>query len=358
MTSCEELLTRFAEINSHSLNSAGLQKMVRALKHEVVKLKPDHLEFIELENGPALYAEKRTSAPCQIYLGGHFDTVHPELWELQKRQNRLYGPGVLDMKGGLAILLKSLEAFEQFEQKELLGWRLFFNPDEELGSPYSARLVSKFARKCDAALIFEPSLANGNLVNARKGSVNFICEAKGKAAHVGRNPELGDCAITKLSHFIIGIKKLSRKNAFGCVGTIQGGIAGNVVADHASCQLNFRFDECYPKEQLNRLAKRHGVRLIKKSERAPKPFDPKNRALFRLLRSCAKKLGYEVAWQKTGGVCDGNETARVGVPTIDTLGAEGDKLHTKGEYLLLSSLEKKRQITTALLEALARGKLL
>lgn len=350
MRTLEELVIRFGNINSFSHNREGIEKMARTLSSEIKRLKPDHFEIIALKNGPALFATKRAHAKTQVYLGGHFDTVHKEHWEVEKRGTRLLGPGVLDMKSGLAIMLKSLECFEEFEEKKSLGWRLLLNPDEEIGSPFSTPWIAKKARGCRAALIFEPSLPNHHLVSARKGSVNFLCSAKGKAAHMGRDFELGDCAITKLAHFIIGIKRLK-----GCVGTLSGGTASNVIADSASCSLNFRFDKEFPEEALKKLAASCCVKLKKESFRPPKPFEKKTKALFLTVKRCAEHLGHSIAWEKTGGVCDGNETQRVGTPTIDTLGGEGGKIHTRDEFLLIKSLEKKRMITTALLKHLATG---
>ena len=356
MYSPEELVTRFANINSFSYNREGLEKMARLLTTEIKRLKPDHLEIIALENGPALFAEKRPQAKKRVDLGGHFDTVFAENWEIKKKAGRLFGPGVCDMKGGLVILLKSLEEFERFADKEKLGWRLLLNPDEEIGSPYSAPLIARKAKGCMAALIFEPALPNHHLVSKRKGSVNFSCKAEGKAAHVGRDPEMGVCAITKLAHFIIGVEKLSRKSARCFVGTMKGGVAGNVVADHAECLLNFRFDKEFPEERLLDLAHKCSVKLKKINYRSPKPFEKKTKELFLGVRKCAESLGYSINWESTGGVCDGNETQAAGAPTIDTLGGEGGKIHTKDEFLILKSLAKKSEITSALLKYLATGK--
>ena len=351
----EEFVIRLSNINSFSHNLKGIEAVAALLEKEIMRLKPDHFERISLKNGPALFATKRQRAKKQIYLGGHFDTVHQAHWDCVKKGDRLYGPGVLDMKGGLAILLNSLKEFEKSEESQKLGWRLFLNPDEELGSPFSAPLIAKKARGCNAALLFEPALPNHHLVCQRRGSVNFLCKTKGKAAHVGRNLEMGECAITKLAHFIVGVEKLNRQTIAACVGTVTGGHAANVVADQASCSLNLRFDKEFPEKALKKLASSYEVELQQLSFRPPKPFDKKTKELFLSLKRCAEKLGFPLDWEKTGGVCDGNETHHAKVPTIDTLGGEGDGIHTREEFLIIPSLKKKSAITTAFLQQLATG---
>ncbi|MCP5470185.1 MAG: M20/M25/M40 family metallo-hydrolase [Chlamydiales bacterium] len=352
-----EKIVQMARINSFSHNREGIEKMCTLLKRELENLNPDSIEKIELTNGPALICRKRADAKRQIYLGGHMDTVFPENWDVRHERGKLFGPGVCDMKGGLVILLESLRRFEACKEKEELGWVVLLNPDEEIGSPFSAPLIRKHAKKCLCALIFEPSLPNHHLVSARKGSVNYRCTAKGRAAHVGRDPEKGVCAITKLAHFITDVEKLNSKTTRLFIGKMSGGVAGNVVAAHAECLLNIRFKNSFPENRVRASAKKWGIKLDQINFRPPKPFEKKTKQLFMAVRGCAKSLGDTLDWEESGGVCDGNEAQSVGTPTIDTLGGEGGMIHTQEEFLITKSIEKKAAWTHLLLCQLATGEI-
>lgn len=348
------LLEKLVEINSYSQNQKGLEKMCAFLKQEFQSLNPDSLKSIKLKNGPALLATKRKKAPMQIYLGGHLDTVFPKNWPIKKNKERFFGPGCCDMKGGLTILLESLRALEKLEVKKHLGWTVFLNPDEEIGSPFSTPLIKDHVKKCDLALLFEPALPNKKLVASRKGSANYRCIAKGKSAHVGRNPDKGICAISKLAHFICAIEKLNRKSVRLFVGTISGGTAGNVIADYAECLLNIRFDRTFPEDKLQELQKKWEIELNPLSFRPPKPF---SKTLFMEMRACAHACKDRCEWEDSGGVCDGNVTQNCSVPTIDTLGAEGGHIHTKKEFIYTKSLIKKVAWTSLFLERMAKGEI-
>ncbi len=350
------LVTHWGNINSYSQNRAGLERMCGELKSAFSTLQPDILEEITLPNGPALFLAKRPEAPIQVYFGGHFDTVFPPSdWQVSEKGGTLYGPGICDMKGGLVILLFALRSLENSPAAQNIGWRMVLNPDEEIGSPYSTPLIQEKAQGCDLGLIFEPCLPDGSLVSARKGSANYKAEAHGKAAHIGREPEEGRCAIRALTRFICALNKLDKPNKGHTVkvGTMEGGSARNIVADHAECQINVRtFDiKTFAKldKKLHQLAKIYGVTLVQLTNRPPKPFDGETKALFELLQKSARKLQINLEWQPSGGVCDGNI---LDIPTIDTLGAHGGLIHTREEYLHVESLAKRACLTSLFLTEL------
>ena len=210
-----DLLTRWANVNSGSHNLPGLNEMLALLEEEFsvlggeterVELAPQQLDdssgtAVQVPLGRALLIRKRPTAPVRLLLCCHMDSVYPVDHPFQKAvrvaDNILKGPGVTDAKGGLMVMLVALQAFERSPWAEKVGWEVLINPDEEIGSPGSAPLLIQAAKRNNLGLVFEPSLPDGNLVGARKGSGNFTAIARGKAAHAGRNPQLGRNAIDR-----------------------------------------------------------------------------------------------------------------------------------------------------------------
>jgi len=360
------LVESWCNINSCSYHRDGLAQMLQTLDEAFTSsLYPDEKKIVEFQNGNGLFLKKRESAPIQIFLGGHLDTVFPPDHPFQKvtyiNDRTLQGPGVSDMKGGLVVMLKALEAFEQKGFSEI-GWRVFLNPDEEIGSPHSTPFIQACARNSDLALLFEPTLPDGSFVCARKGASGFHARAFGKAAHAGRDPEKGVNAIYSLSHFVTEISGLHSPShdKIVNVGRIQGGQAANIVPEFAECDLNIRASSTKTLHALEnkivKVAHKRGVQIERKSHRFPKLFDPQTQALFTALKSSAQKLGLSIKWKESGGVCDGNTLAHIGVPTIDTLGVHGANLHTDKELIHLESLLEKAKLTLFFLTELASGK--
>ncbi len=348
-----ETLEKWAQVNSHSLNSAGLEKMVQLAKQACTSLRPDEMRHYPF----GLSIKKRKNAPLQIFLGGHLDTVfsteHPFQTVKRLDPDRLQGPGVTDMKGGILVMLLALKEFEASAYAERVGWEIFLNLDEELGSPQSAFYHQKHAHQFHYALIFEPTLPNGSFVSARKSSSTYSVVSHGVSAHAGRDPEKGKNAIYPLSRFLAQVEKLHTSETCINAGLIKGGTAFNVVPDYAEATLNIRsYEEMEP--ALKKLADDEGVELNRITYRPAKPFNAQTQQLFSLLKECGEMLGQSVQWEETGGVCDGNTFGAAGIPTIDTMGVEGDGIHTSQEYVYLPSITKKAQLTARLLEELAK----
>jgi glutamate carboxypeptidase len=356
-----DLLEEWVNINSHSSNMAGISKLLLSLAPQFARLEPDEMQEIFFPNTKGLFLSKREKASLQIYLGGHLDTVFPPTHPFQKAErvdtSMLVGPGTADMKGGLVVLLKALEAFEKLPEAKLVGWKIFLNSDEEIGSPESTSFIRACVQKCKVACLFEPTLDTGALVSKRKGSSNFIAVSRGKKAHAGRNPKSGYNAIYPLSQMIAQLANLSSETIFLNVGKVSGGEAANIVPDYAECVFNLRTET--DKEQqatevtLFQLAQQYGIELIKKSSRPPKVFDTQTESLFYALKECAEQLSLTINWQESGGVCDGNTCSAAGVPTIDTLGVQGGNLHTEKEYVYVTSLPQKINLTTHFLRHIA-----
>ena len=379
------LLETWSNVNSGSNNLAGLEKMLRLIVEEtrvlnaetkIIKIPPrQHVnsagEFIEIPNGDVLFLKKHPNAPIQIFLGGHYDTVYDKSHHFQKAErlengDLLRGPGTADMKGGLIIMIKTLEALEKSKFAGKIGWEVFINSDEEVGSVSSEPLFRDCAKRAQIGLLFEPSFSDGSLVSARKGSANFSVIARGKAAHAGRDFHQGRSAIAALGRFIHDADELNTGNGVTInFGHIEGGGPINIVPDLAICRINMRGDKQTAldetTQQLHRLIEleneKEGLNLtiVDQSTRAPKPFDAKTKLLFESLKATAAEIGMAIKWQPSGGVCDGNILAAEGVPTIDTLGAIGGNIHTSEEYVVLDSLPHRAQLASYFLEKLATG---
>jgi glutamate carboxypeptidase len=379
-------LEAWAAINSGPDNLAGLALMLNTLESsfsslngikERIALAPRSVvsssgDIHMSPHGEALRITKRPHAPFQVFLGGHMDTVYSPSHPFQSvtiRSDRMYGPGVADMKGGLLIMLTALETLEKHPAAPNIGWEVVINPDEEIGSIGSEFLFREAAKRCNMGLIFEPSFADGAIVSARKGSMNFTIMAQGKAAHVGRDFDKGRNAILAVAQYIVEASRLNdrEKGISISPGYICGGGPVNIVPDLAICRLNARAvhpnDFELMKETLENLAnngKSEGLNLAFHLEntRGPKLFDEKCHRLFEMINTCAKEEGYSLSHRPSGGVCDGNILAEEGVPVIDTLGAIGGEIHTADEYILIDSLVQRSRLVALFLIKLAAGELI
>jgi glutamate carboxypeptidase len=323
--------------------------------------------------GQALQVCKRPDAPLRVFLGIHLDTVfssdHPFQSVTRPSANVMQGPGVADAKGGLAALLVALEALERSEWAQNIGWEVVLNPDEELGSPGSIGLLRSAAQRNDLGLLFEPALADGMLVGARKGSGNFIAVVRGRSAHAGRDAHMGRNAIHALAWFIGEVAELDdmEEGLTVNVGQIEGGTAVNVVPDLAIARLNIRVAAGEQMELAERLLQdlvdqanqEEGIslRLHGGFLSPPKPLAGNGLALLEHVAACGKDLGLDLSWRSSGGVCDGNKLAAAGLPNVDSLGVRGGGLHSSGEYLLMDSLTERAQLAALLLLKLASGEI-
>ncbi len=370
-------------INSGTLNAEGVNHVRQTLSDyceslggtiEVIPV-PDY-EYVATNGvvettplGDALRIKKRPDAPLQIFFCGHMDTVFPIDHPFQNvtwlDDNTLNGPGVADLKGGLLVMLKAIEALERSPWADKIGWEILFNPDEEIGSPGSAPLIADAATRVNLGMIYEPCMPDGTLAGARKGSGNFSIVVRGKAAHAGREHHLGRNAIRAMSDFISALDDLNgqREGVTINPGFIEGGGAVNIVPELCISRFNIRLeqpeDEQWCLDHINQLIQnlngRDGIQaqLHGGFGRKPKVLSPANQRLFELARDCGSELGMPIRWQATGGCCDGNNLAAAGIPNIDTLGVQGGKIHSSEEYMLVSSLVERAKLSALLLMKLA-----
>ncbi|MBY4676475.1 hydrolase [Marinobacterium arenosum] len=313
---------------------------------------------------------KRATAPIQILCVGHIDTPfaadHPFQQCRYQDADTLIGPGVTDMKGGLLVMLTALEALEQSELAEKIGWTVLLTPDEELGSPGSAAVLQREAPRHQLGLVFEPALADGSLAGERKGSGNFTVVIQGRRAHAGRNPEQGRNAIGVMAHLIDKLNALhgSQEGLAINVGVLQGGDSTNQVPERAVLKFGVRVQ----REQdanwvLNHLVRfkaevnnMDGFRMALNGgfERPPKHLDLNHQSLYQAVCGCAQALDMPLRWQPTGDCCEGNNLTAAGLPNIDSLGVVGGELLSDHEFIRLPSLTERARLSTLLLLNLAR----
>ncbi|MEA3033469.1 MAG: glutamate carboxypeptidase, partial [Sphingomonadales bacterium] len=321
-------------------------------------------------HGRNLHLVVRPDAPVQILLTGHMDTVYGTDHPFQRLEwlgpKVLRGPGVADMKGGLAVMLAALKSVEASPARGRLGYEVVINSDEEVGSPGSAALIAEAARGKVAALTYEPSaLPDGTLAGARPGSGNFSLHVRGRSAHAGRNPEEGRNAIVAAADLALRLARARRPGLSVNPARIDGGGPNNVVPDHAVLRMNMRpatlEDQAAAQSALSAavaaVAADHDVCIDMHGGfgRPPKPLDGKAERLFVLVRDCGADLGQAIAWRDTGGVCDGNNIAACGVPVVDTMGVRGGAIHSADEYLIVESLAERAALSALTMIRLASG---
>lgn len=378
------LVEQWANINSGSSNTAGLKTVRQTLQKAFGPLGERSLE-IELGSRLTLDDQgtphcipttqglsiiKRPSAPIQAFLNGHMDTVFGLDSPFQTCKlvgpETLNGPGVADLKGGLVILLIAVEAFERSPWAQNLGWELFFNPDEEIGSVGSTPYIEQQAPLYDFGLIMEPQFSDGAFVSGRKGSANYALVSRGKSAHVGREFHKGVNAIVALLHPLQQLSALNTPNGTATlnVGVLHGGTVSNIVPDQAIARLDLRFASDSEMESMQKQiysiveeAKLQGsdLEIHQLSSRTSKPFDRPTQHLFHHAKKCAEELGLSMNWRESGGVCDGNTLAAMGVPVIDSMGAAGGNIHTMDEYIELDQLTLRAKHVALLLMKIASG---
>lgn len=319
----------------------------------------------------ALRAVAREGLGRAVLLTGHLDTVHDPFGSFKElthlSASRAEGPGAIDMKGGLVVLIHTLEVLAEAGVRP--AWTVLLNSDEETGSLHSQRAIRAEARACAAAgglgLAMEPALPDGSLVLERLGSATFRIECEGRAAHAGRDFAQGVSAVNALATKILDAAKLVDLDAGTVVniGPLEGAKATNIVADRARAWGNARFRDAAREELVKQglfaLATAPDAALPRtrveyESNRPAKPETAAVRALAEEVRAIGAELGQSVGFGKSGGVSDGNLMQAEGLPTIDTMGPIGGNLHRTDEYIDLDSLVPRAATLAILLARQAR----
>jgi glutamate carboxypeptidase len=312
---------------------------------------------------PVLVARRTEGrAGPRLLLSGHLDTVHDPTGAFQRLDPRgdgaMTGPGCADMKGGVEVMLSALETLEAHGVHA--AWTVLLVCDEESGSFGSAATIAREAAHHDLAFVVEPATPAGDLVVQRPGSGQFLIEAFGRAAHAGRDFAQGVSAVQALAKAVVGAGALAdvQRGRIVNVGPLQGGVATNIVPDHARAWGNLRYADEAEGHALGAAldalatgadADLPRVRVRRVHNRPAKPCTDAVRALGERAQAAAADLGLKVGLASTGGVSDANLIQHAGPPTLDGLGVRGGNLHRTDEFMWPDSLPERAALLAIVL---------
>lgn len=352
-----ERLRELVEIESPSDGKAAVNRCVDAAAEMGIALggrvrrHRQHAfgDVLELHFKPTRGHSTRETSPLMLL--GHLDTVWPagtlQTMPYRVADGRVWGPGTLDMKAGVAMGLTALEALR--DAGELRREVVFLlNSDEEVGSPVSRPITEKLARECAAVFVLEPAQGlQGAYKTARKGVGDYSLHIQGVAAHAGVDFERGASAIAELAYQLEklqGFTDLDRGLTVNA-GVIRGGTRTNVVAAEAEAELDVRIARAQDAARVER--KFRGLRARDQRcvlqvkggmNRPPMERTRATVALFHRAATLASGLGFALTESATGGGSDGNFTSGIGVPTLDGMGAVGEGAHASHESVIVSEL--------------------
>ncbi len=375
----------WANINSYTFNRLGIKSLSAKVKEafhvfgeDVCSVDLPAFSYInaegeasELDIEPLLLIQKRPAAKRQALFVIHLDTIYPPQESLEEAYliegRYLTGQGVSQAKGGIAVLLKALEAFEKCEVAENIGWNVILHADEGISSSCSAKIIEKIAKRCDIGFVFEPCLPNGNLVSSRKGSGYYTLVAHGKIKHATRslacasNPLDALASCVSLLHALNGIRSGLTVN----IGLMHGGSAIDVVPHVGIMRFDVRVknqeDRFFIEEEIQKIVQK--IRLEKNISLdlyggflvPPKSVEGKTLNLYKHVQQCGQDLGLGFNWESSDRPCVSNLLAAVGLPTIDTLGVQGGGAHDIKEFMYINSLRERTKLTTLSLIQWANG---
>ncbi len=349
------LLRRMVELETPSRDEAAITQFADLIESEVQDLA--RVKRVKAPGfGPHLLLDFQVGAKKksgQILGLAHSDTVHPtgtlKQFPFAVRDGRVYGPGALDIKGGIAQFIVAMRQIQERDLPLTKKVVLEINSDEEIGSDSSRPLCEEMARQSSAVLVVEPGTGlQGKLKTARKGTGDYTVKVHGRASHAGVDFSAGASAIVELARQIETIQAFTdlSKGLTVNPGVIRGGTRTNVVAEHAEVEVDIRIARLKDFEALNK--KFHKLKPIDKRctltiegglNRPPMERTKVIGALFQKAKAIAATLGVDLEESSTGGGSDGNFTAALGIPTLDGLGMIGEGAHTLNENFLLNRVE-------------------
>ncbi|HTC34479.1 MAG TPA: M20 family metallopeptidase [Bryobacteraceae bacterium] len=302
----------------------------------------------------------------KILVLAHSDTVWPlgtlAHMPIREEEGRLWGPGVLDMKSGIAFFIYAIHTLRMLEIPVRRNIVFQVNSDEEVGSETSRYFTEEAARQSAVVLLLEPGTGlTGKLKTARKGVGDYAVTVKGKASHAGVDYEAGASAVVELARQIPKIAAFTdlKKGVTVNPGVIAGGTRTNVVAAEARVEVDIRVAHAKDAAALDQkfkalrpFDKRCSIQVEGGLNRPPMERTPAIRELFQTARAYAKELGVTLQESATGGGSDGNFTAALGIPTLDGLGGVGEGAHAANESILLDRIADRTALLAMLLSQL------
>lgn len=360
------MIRTLVETESPSYDENGSHAVVSLLADEAQKIESvKSIERILVEGyGEHLiihaFGEDKTNDA--VMLLGHTDTVHPrgtlEARPYRMEKNRVYGPGIFDMKANCVLVLEVLRALTDLNLKPEREIIILLSCDEEVGSQTGRALVEKEAGRARACLVLEPSAPGGRVKTGRKGTGMFTMKTHGIPAHAGLDPEKGASAVLELAQ---QVKRLHEMTNFEIgttvsVGVFHGGTTSNVVPENAYAEIDVRFktmDEAarIEKEILSSkpFDERVKIEITGGINRPPLERDEKVVALYEKAKAVASSFGYELGETQVGGASDGNFVAALGVPVLDGLGVSGDGAHAVHEHIIADDIAPRAALIAGLI---------
>jgi glutamate carboxypeptidase len=340
---------------------AALASRLQAIGGRVTRLpRADRGDHLRAEFGPAEAGHYENGT--QVLLLGHFDTVWPvgqlDRMPLSRKDGRLHGPGVFDMKAGIALGMLAtravLETGTPLRRRIVMLW----TTDEEIGSGTSRAAIEDEARRSDAVLVLEPSLPGGALKTSRKGCGGYQVVVRGVSAHAGIEPQKGASAVQELAHQILRINALQDLASGISVNVVQvsGGLRSNVIPDEARATVDVRVPSAAAAAAIDAAFRglrpvdpRTSVESSGGMDRPPLERTAGVARLYEWARDISRALGHQLDEGGTGGGSDGNFTAALGIPTLDGLGAIGDGAHALHEHVDIESLPDRAALIAGLI---------
>lgn len=360
-----QTIREFVEIESPSDDKPALDRIAEFLaeKFALAGGRP-HVHRAE-QNGDSLQIDFPGAANTKpVLLLGHFDTVYPlgtlPTMPCHVENGRLHGPGVLDMKGGIALMLFAIEALQSWHGQLPRPVTVFLVSDEEIGSYSSRKITEDLARKSSAVLVLEPAAGRGAVKTARKGVGEYFLTVKGISSHAGLDPGKGHSAILELARHIQVMWKWNDLKSGVSVnpGVIRGGTRTNVVAAEAVAEIDVRIKRARQAASLDR--KFHALKPFDKHcklhidggiNRLPMERTAGVADLYNKARAIAQQINWKLEEAAVGGGSDGNFTAGIGIPTLDGMGAVGEGAHALHEHIVISELPRRALLLAGMIES-------
>ncbi len=360
-----DLIRRLIEIETPSGDVAGSRQIACALEQEAAKIAViDRFEKIPIAGyGEHLIARAFSDSPEKpVLLLGHTDTVYPRgtlaARPFKIEGDKVFAPGIFDIKSGCAIMRAALRAFAELNLKPNRPITILLTCDEEVGSETGRALVEREAANAGVCFVCEPSGAGGAVKTGRKGTSYYELKTLGVAAHAGLEPEKGASAISELARQILEIEKLGdfAKGTTVNVTTVQGGTTSNVIAAEAACEIDVRFKSMHEaariENAINSLTAIDARVKLEISGAINRPPLERTKAiceLYEKARKIAESFDYDLRETEVGGASDGNFVAALGIAVLDGLGIKGDGAHAVHEHILRSDIAPRAAILTQLL---------
>jgi glutamate carboxypeptidase len=356
------LLKELVEINSGSDNLEGLEAVRKKIIPQFQSLGFE-VRTEDIKNGRKLLMFEFSGSKPKILFAGHIDTVfsvHSTFRKFTQVGDELHGPGVMDMKGGIVMMLDLISSLDRNLRSQI---RVVLNDDEEIGSPNSKQKFDDYAKDVPIGLVFEPSLPDGHIITSSSGVYWAEITVKGRAAHAGSDFQKGLNACVALSEKLVSVSKLTnlKMPLTVNVGSMNGGTQPNVVCESASAKIDIRYSRKEDLEtvigQIKQVVARRDSLNVKTNEtpsgemrellRVSSLSDESNQKLLSRMQTIAKTLSMDVIGDHSAFASDGNHLAATGMQVLVGIAAAGSGAHTENESLNLLSYPEKLRLNVA-----------